>query len=138
MSKRFAGSCHCGAIAYLYETAAVPSDWSVRACQCTFCLAHAALSTSDPNGLVDFQVNESASLQKYRFGLMTADFLLCKNCGVYIGAAIESDLGRFGIINIQTLTESPGNIADVAPISYDDEDAVTRVSRREDRWTPIA
>lgn len=68
---------------------------------------------------------------------MTADFLLCRNCGVYIGAAIETDRGKFGIVNVHTLVDKPAAVAAVAPISYDGEDVAGRVSRREERWTPV-
>ena len=40
-------SCFCGSIGYEYETAVSVADWSIRACQCAFCRAHDALSTSD-------------------------------------------------------------------------------------------
>ena len=133
----FRGSCHCGAIGFNYLTNINPGVWSVRACQCSFCRAHDALSTSDPNGQIEFTGSRSEFLQRYRFGLETADFLLCRRCGVYIGAVIETDSGAFGIINVHALQKTPDNIAGLAPISYDDENASGRVSRREERWTPV-
>jgi len=136
--RSYSGSCHCGSIGYVYVTALPPEDWSIRACQCAFCRAHDALSTSDPQGRIAFSASDRLRLQRYRFALMTADFLLCRNCGVYIGAVIETDSGRFGIINTHTLTPVPDNIATVAPISYDSEDTSGRVSRREERWTPVS
>jgi hypothetical protein len=69
--------------------------------------------------------------------LKTADFLLCGQCGVYVGAVIETDSGAFGIINVHALLETPGKLAGPEPISYDDENASDRVSRREERWTPV-
>ena len=137
MGEIYEGSCHCGAIGYSYQTAIAPRNWSIRACQCSFCLAHDALSTSDSNGLIDFQAHHPEALQKYRFGLLTADFLLCRTCGVYIGAAIETEHGSFGIINVHTLVEIPADMAEDAPISYDSEDVGGRVSRRAKRWTPL-
>ena len=133
----YTGSCHCGAIGYDYSTAMLPEEWSIRACQCAFCRAHDALSTSDPQGRITFSTNDPSLLQRYRFALRTADFLLCHNCGVYIGAVIETGSGRFGIVNTHSLTPVPENIAAVAPISYDSEDTSGRVSRREERWTPV-
>lgn len=133
----YEGGCHCGAIGYRYTTAAAPPEWSIRACQCAFCRAHDALSTSDPAGTLAFIAGDASLLQRYRFALRTADFLLCRNCGVYIGAEIDTPSGRYGIINTQTLQPVPEDIADVAPISYDNEDTGGRVSRREQRWTPV-
>ncbi len=133
----YEGKCHCGAIGFRYATNIAPDEWSIRACQCRFCLAHDALSTSDPAGSIAFVSKNLKQLQRYRFGLRTADFLICTNCGVYIGAVIETDTGRFGIVNTHALASLPGNIAAVAPISYDGEDTGGRVSRREERWTPV-
>jgi hypothetical protein len=137
MPADYAGSCHCGAIGFTYRSGIEPPDWSIRACQCSFCRAHDALSTSDPAGQILFIASKPESLQKYRFGLRTADFLLCRECGVYIGAVIVSAGSAYGIINVHALKETPDDLAEVAAISYDAEDAAGRVSRREERWTPV-
>ena len=133
----YAGSCHCGAIGFAYHTDLRPARWSVRACQCSFCRAHDALSTSDPAGRLHFTASSPDQLQRYRFGLGTADFLLCRNCGIYIGAAIESPNGCFGIINTHALRDPPEGLATFVPISYDNENTEGRVSRRGERWTPV-
>ena len=133
----YAGQCFCGSIGYDFATSTPPAEWSIRACQCAFCRAHDALSTSDPAGELRFHAPKPENLQRYRFAMRTADFLLCRECGVYIGAVIETEQGRFGIINTHSLKETPGDIAAVAPISYDKEDKKGRVGRREERWTPV-
>ncbi len=136
-TRTYRGGCHCGAIRFRYATGALPDSWSIRACQCRFCRAHDALSTSDPAGSLEFACEEPDLLQRYRFALRTADFLLCRRCGVYIGAVIETPGGRYGIINTRALDETPGDIAEVRAISYDGEGTAGRVSRREERWTPV-
>jgi hypothetical protein len=137
MQIDYSGSCHCGAIGFTYRSSIKPEQWSIRACQCFFCRAHDALSTSDPAGQIAFTAARPESLQKYRFGLKTADFLLCRECGVYIGAVIASAAGTFGIVNVHALKDTPANLAATAPAIYDDEDVDGRVSRREERWTPV-
>ena len=138
MTTEYKGSCHCGAIAYTFRTDIEPERGSIRACQCSFCRAHDALSTSDPAGEISFTAMQPDLLQKYRFGLRTADFLLCRECGVYIGALIQAGARSFGIVNVHALKASPANLAATAPISYDDEDTGGRVSRREQKWTPVS
>ena len=132
----YCGSCHCGAIGYRYQTDIEPENWSIRACQCGFCRAHDALSASDPSGSLEFIAHSPDRLNRYRFGLRTADFLLCRECGVYIGALIDTEQGHFGIINTHTLLEVATRFAPTEPMSYDGEDVANRVSRRELRWTP--
>src|SRR5437764_12445531 len=101
--RTFDGSCHCGAIAFTFETSRSPAVWQIRACQCGFCRRHAALTTSDPEGRVAFRIGKEDTLVRYRFGLRTADFLLCRNCGVYLGAVLTSSRGQFATFNINTL-----------------------------------
>jgi hypothetical protein len=137
MPNDFTGSCHCGDIGFTFRTAIELPDWSIRACQCSFCRAHDAQSTSDPAGQISFIASRLESLQKYRFGLRTADFLLCRECGVYIGAVIASAGNAFGIVNVRALNETPDDLANISTISYDAEDVDGRLSRREERWTPV-
>lgn len=134
---KFDGSCHCGAIGFAYRSSVEPSAWTIRACQCAFCRAHDAMSTSDPHGELAFSAGAPELLQRYRFGLRTADFLLCKSCGVYIGAVITSGDRRFGIINTHALQSMPTDLASSEPVSYAGEDTAGRIARREQRWTPV-
>lgn len=133
----YIGSCHCGAIGYIYRCDEPPSDWAIRACQCHFCRAHDALSVSDPAGTIAFEAAEAKHLQRYRFGLKTADFLLCRRCGVYIGAIIETAKGQFGIINTHTLADPHPETATPQPMHYGGEQTDDRVLRREERWSPV-
>ena len=133
----YEGRCHCGAIGFRYECAAGPATWSVRACQCRFCRAHDALSTSNPAAHIVFEATDPVQLRRYRFGLKTADFLICRNCGVYIGAVIQTPNGRFGIINTRALMPQPDDCAAALPVTYDGEAVTDRVVRREDRWSPV-
>ncbi len=109
----------------------------MRACQCGFCRKHDALSVSDPAGSLSFSAGDSGALIRYRFGLRTADFVLCGNCGVYVGAVIRTGDARFGIINLHALDETPPGLPAAQPISYDGETTTGRVGRRAERWTPV-
>lgn len=132
------GACHCGAIGFRYFTTQSLDQWSIRACQCSFCRAHAALSTSDPAGSIEFRGLGSDALQRYRFGQRTADFLLCRNCGVYVGALMETPDGMYGIVNVNALRPIPALPALAAPMDYGAESASQRTRRREQRWSPVA
>ena len=132
----YVGSCHCGAIGYRYRTPRDPSLWTVRACQCGFCRAHRVLSTSDPESSIEFQTVRPESLNRYRFGERTADFLICRECGVYIGALIETARGSFGIINLNALRPLPSSLPEPVPMEYGAESREQRIERRELRWAP--
>jgi hypothetical protein len=136
-NREWTGSCHCGAIGFSYYTELAPVSWRVRACQCSFCRKHQALTTSDPNGRVRFIENGSSKANRYRFGQHSADFLVCGHCGVYIGAVMESTRGRFAVINIRTLQTTPPGLKAPEPMDYAAEDMAQRAARRERVWTPV-
>lgn len=131
------GTCHCGAVGYLFRTVLPPGGWTLRACQCSFCRAHAVVTTSDPDGTLEFVTRDADALHRYRFGLHTADFLICRNCGVYIGAMMRAAQGRFGIINLHALRAPVVELSASSPREYGAEDALERNARRERQWTPI-
>ncbi len=77
------------------------------------------------------------ALHHYRFGQMTADFLICRKCGVYLGAAISTPKGNFGVININALRPVPENLPAAGAADYEGETAEERIERRSQRWTPL-
>lgn len=137
LSVSYVGGCHCGALEFRYDTAILTTVWSVRACQCSFCRAHAALSTSDPAGSLVFQASETGNLQRYRFRSGVTDFLICRDCGVYVGASCSDATGRFGVINLRALKPMPDDLPTPTAMHYESESPGDRLSRRAARWTPL-
>lgn len=76
-------------------------------------------------------------LQRYRFGMRITDFLLCRCCGVYIGAEIETKAGHFGIINVHALRPVPGGLRPAVAMDYGFESQAERMARREARWSRV-
>src|SRR5262245_16416349 len=134
--ERFAGACHCQALGFVFHTGVPVERWTVRGCQGGFCRAHRVLSTSDPAGRLEFVWREPEQVTRYRFGLRTAEFLICARCGVYVGARIATEHGAYGIINVRTLSPLPDGLPEPAPMSYEGEDVSARAQRRVSRWTP--
>ena len=130
--------CHCGALTARHQTAVEPSAWTMRECQCSFCRSHGALTTSDSSGWLAFQSPDPARIQRYRFGERTADFLICRVCGVYVGVEIATVKGRFGVLNVRSLRPLITSFPAAEPMDYGDETAETRRLRREARWTPLS
>ena len=130
--------CHCAALSAHYRTTVPTASWPVRACQCVFCGAHGALSTSDPSGSLTFRASEPEHLQRYKFGTRSADFLICRGCGVYLGAVMTQESQRWGILNVRTLQPPPSDLPAPLPMHYEGESSDTRVQRRAARWTPLS
>lgn len=138
MTTAYEGSCHCGGGTFTYRTSLAPGEWNVRACRCSFCRAHGALSTSDPAGSLEFKERIRGALHRYRFGQLTADFLICRKCGVYVGATIDGNDGRYGILNVNALRPIPADLPPSVPATCDNESREERIERRSRRWTPLA
>ncbi len=133
----YRGSCHCGAVSYEFRTELPPAAWSVRACQCSFCLKHAGVYTSDPQGSVRFSVKDPSLLTRYRFGHKTADFVFCGHCGGYLGAITEEGGRKLAVLNIHAMDPQPEDLTPQQPMSYEGETTGDRNSRRSQRWTPV-
>jgi hypothetical protein len=134
---RYEGGCHCGNLAFAFEASAPLEVLGLRADQCSFCLAHGARNTSDPDGTISISVRDVGALQRYRFGLRTADFLICVRCGVYIGALMEEGGRSWFTVNANAFHPPPAGNFPVAPADYEGEDVRARVARRKARWTPV-
>jgi len=130
------GQCHCGNIAVRFETRTDPRTLPLRACACTFCRRHGARTTADPEGLLRIEIRDAAQLSRYRWGLATADFLVCRRCGVY-AAAVLSEGGRsWATVNTLILDDQGPFQREAAPVSYEGESAAQRIARRKLQWTP--
>jgi hypothetical protein len=133
----YCGRCHCGAIGFEFRTAKPVGEWSVRACQCSFCRKHGAAYTSDRAGSVRLVHEDASRLSSYRFGQETADFVFCGRCGGYLGAMTEEDGARLMVINLRALDPQPDGLPAAQPMSYEGESRGDRDARRASRWTPL-
>jgi len=136
-THNFPGGCHCGNLAFIFEASQPLKTLGLRADQCSFCRAHGARNTSDPNGTMSISVRNAGLLLRYRFGLRTADFLICKRCGVYIGALMEDEGASWFTVNVNAFRRPPRDDFPIAPVDYDAEDAAERIARRKELWTPV-
>jgi hypothetical protein len=118
-----------------YRSELAPAATEVRACQCGFCRRHGARAVSDPAGRAVIEASEAA-LIRYRFGLGTADYLLCANCGVYLAAVMTEGDRSWSVIVVHVLDDAESFSRPAVPMVYDAEDEAARRARRRARWTP--
>jgi len=132
------GGCHCGGLTWTLRSALAPEALPARACQCAFCRKHGALTTSDPDGELRFARVDPAQVLRYRFATRSAEFLVCRRCGVYCGALMEQDGRWYGIANLNTIEDRERLAPAARPFDYDGETEPARRARRGARWTPAA
>lgn len=132
------GGCHCGNLKLQLRTELRPEEFEIRACQCSFCRKHATLAIADPQGEVELRVEEPEQLGRYSFGQRTIDFLLCRICGVYVGAVTRD--GSLRALVIVNVLDSRKAFAGNAPleVDYDAEVREDRLERRRTLWTPFS
>jgi hypothetical protein len=138
MSRRhtYAGACHCRNLEVRLESDKTPLELGLRADGCSFCAKHHALYTSDPGGEMHLVVREPRLLERYRFGTKTADFLLCKACGVFVAAYMPAS--SLAVVNVNALDARAAFLANPIQIAdVDGESVEQRLARRTARWTPV-
>ena len=126
------GGCHCGNLTLRLRLTRPPSENAIRSCQCSFCRAHATRTVSDPEGLVEIRARDWNDVTRYRFGTGTAEFLLCKTCGIYIGAVGD---GR-SVTNVNCLNDRALFVSEPERRDHGGETAPARLARRAANWTP--
>ncbi len=129
------GQCHCGKLKASFDTQKSPAALGVRTCQCEFCRRHGAVNISDPDGETTFDA-ASDDLFRYRFALRTADFLICRECGVYIAAVMGEGDDIRSTINVVGLQMTEFLALPEADMEYGAETTDDRIKRRYTKWTP--
>ena len=132
------GGCHCGNLAFEMESDRAPEDMPLRTCGCSFCTAQGAVYTSDPEGFVRFRARDPARVSRYRFGHGTADFLICRDCGVYLGVVMAEEGRICAVVNVKACAEPERFTGAPAAMDYDGETEDGRLSRRRAKWTPAS
>lgn len=128
------GSCHCGNVCFGLEWQPEPAEIPARACSCSFCTRHGGVWTSCPDGELVVEIKDPSRVSKYSFGTRTADFHICAVCGVV--PVVTSDIeGRtYAVVNVNALEGLESSLVRRVPVTFEDEDADTRLKRRARGW----
>lgn len=130
------GACHCGNIAFALTLDPPPSGIPARACTCTFCLKHGAVWTTSATGMLRVLVKDPMKVNRYAFGTRTAQFHICRECGI-VPIATSTIQGReYAVVNVNTFESMPGNLLNRTAVSFDGEGAGERLERRAKHWIP--
>ena len=133
---RYDGRCHCGAVTLAFTTHRPLAELPLRECQCSFCRKHGARTTADPDGFAEIRARDATVLARYRFGLATADYLVCARCGVYLAAVMEEAGRGYAVVNVNAFADGAAFAGRATPMVYDHEDEAGRRARRRKLWTP--
>ena len=133
----YEGSCHCGAVRVALNLTKPAAETQLRACQCTFCTRRGTRTIADPQGRARLSAASPEALIRYQFGSKTANYLICRTCGTYLAAVLETEGRRLAVINVAGLAIDEFRDREPSPVNYDGESAADRVERRRANWMPI-
>ena len=130
------GSCRCQRLQLTLQGALEPAANSPRACDCSFCQAHGAAWLSDPEGELVVAASDADGLGRYRQGSESAEFLLCRHCGVLVAVVFAGEDGMRGAVNVRCLADA-GEFAPVQAVSPQQLPPEERRERWRRLWTPV-
>jgi hypothetical protein len=128
------GKCQCGRLTVAFTTASVDA-LSLRACQCSFCRRHGSHTASDPAGRIVFTA-EPGALHRHQFGMRSADFLICKDCGVYVGVVARINGADYAAVNVVGSDIAELAAQPATKVNLDGETRPERDARRLRMWSP--
>jgi len=134
---RHTGGCHCGNIELTFESNIDPTQIKVRSCQCSFCRKHGARAVSDPSGMLTVRIAEKKCLIKYLFAHRTAEFFICRECGVFVAAVTVGIDEQRAVAQLNAITEDQ-QFGHAVAVDFSHESRAERIQRRRDVWMPVS
>ena len=131
----YEGACHCGALRVSMSLTTRAEATPVHSCQCGFCTRRGTRTIFDAAGRA-LLVLDPQHLTRYRIGTQTADLLVCRRCGCYVGAMMEDGGRTLAIANTRGLGMTEFDAVASKKLEVGDETLAARLARRRARWTP--
>lgn len=125
------GGCHCGNIRLELALTGAAGNYAPRECDCEFCRKHGAAYVSDPWGSLLIRVRDEGQSGRYRQGSGQAEMLVCRNCGVLVGALYVDGARVYAVVNARAVDAQFGAPQPVSPRTLPNAD---RVRRWKDLW----
>jgi hypothetical protein len=127
------GSCYCGNIRLDVVLTRELSHYGPRACDCDFCQKHASAYVSDPRGSLRIRIANEAEVSRFRQGSNTAQMLVCRTCGVLVGALYRDGERLFGTVNARVL-DCRAEFGEQQSVSPKSLSADVKAQRWRDIW----
>lgn len=117
MKRRYAGSCHCGAVRFECD---LDLTAETSRCNCSVCRKARFWKAIAAEEAVDVLQGED-SLTEYRFGSHTIRHFFCSRCGIKpFGRGDIEGLGPFYAINLACLDNADDAELAAAPVKFED------------------
>jgi hypothetical protein len=130
------GRCHCGNVSFVLTWEPDPREIPARACTCSFCTRHGGVWTSVPTGSLAVRVRDPEQVNRYAFGTKTAEFHVCRGCGVVPVVTSRIDGRDYAVVNVNTFEGIKPSLLRRGAVSFDGEGEGDRLARRARSWIP--
>ena len=134
--RELTGGCHCGTIRFRFAAPQRAGPIPVRACGCSFCTKHGGVWTSDAQGRLEVTIADPTAVHRYRFGTGTADFHVCRRCGVVPVVTSEIAGALYAVVNVNCFEDVAPDELDQSAADFDGEGTDDRLARRARNWIP--
>jgi len=128
------GSCHCGNVSFELAWEPDPARIPARACGCSFCVKHGGVWTSNRSGSLRVKLEDPALVEKYAFGTRTAEFQICRRCGVVPFVTSDIEGRTYAVVSVNAFDNVDRSRLHVAPMSFEGEETSSRLERRKRNW----
>jgi len=128
------GGCHCGNLTFELDWAGDAARIPARACDCTFCVRHGGVWTSQAGSRLAVKIADDALVSRYEFGTRTATFHVCARCGVPPLVTSTIDGRVYAVVNVNCFEGVDPARLDRAPASFEGETVESRLARRKRGW----
>jgi len=133
LMHELSGGCHCGNILVHLRLNRTPDSYSPRACDCGFCRKHGAAYLSDAQGAVAIHIRDQRESATYRQGSGAAECLICRKCGVLIGALYRGGEKLYATVNVNII-DSGVHFAAEQPVSPQKLTEAEKIQRWQQLW----
>ena len=133
--RQLPGSCYCGNIRFVFVTDKSDDELPKRECQCGFCVLHGRIATSDRDGELRIAIEAPKNVSKFRFGHRTADFYVCRECGMIPVVTSEIDGAIRGIADVRMIEGFVWSRSETSRHDFEGEEVDDRLDRRKGYWT---
>ena len=133
--RQLRGSCYCSNIRFVFITDKSDDELPRRECQCGFCVLHGRIATSDRDGELRIAIEAPENVSKFRFGHRTADFYVCRECGMIPVVTSEIDGATRGIVDVRMIEGFAWSRSETSRHDFEGEEVDDRLDRRKGYWT---
>jgi len=128
------GRCHCGNVSFALTWEPDPIEIPARACDCSFCVKHGGVWTSNPRGSLEVRLEDPSLVSQYAFGTRTAQFHVCARCGVVPVVTSRIDDRLYAVASVNAFEGVAASLLRHTPASFDGEGTDSRLERRKRNW----